>query len=466
MANNCAIEVGTEGTAATSPAARGMLPTDSVARASTPLFAEYLRRGAKPIAEWRCGVELELFGYDARTLARLDAAQVQIVLSGFAESPDDLVFEGATIIESSAGRAGRVTIEPGGQIEFSGAPQQTLVEVERGIKPFISRLGEIAVESDFIFLAAGFDPLRTIDEQQWFPKMRYAVMRPYLATRGARAWDMMCRTAAIQVSLDYGSEEDLAKKFALGNRLAPIITAMFANSPFADGKLSGYKSTRAAAWLETDADRAGLAPSAITNNFSLDSFVEDALQVPMLFVRRDGHYLDAPTGMPFGKFLEEGCGYLRPVFDDWLDHLTTLFTDARLRQHIELRSADCGALPSTLALQALWKGLMYDDAALDAALAIAPVINREGAARLREEVARHGLSARHESINVLDVAKEILMIAAAGLRRIAPDEVPYLDVLRQQVIEDDVCPADILLRNWHGGWHTSMSKVVEYLRAA
>ncbi|HVF28417.1 MAG TPA: glutamate-cysteine ligase family protein, partial [Pyrinomonadaceae bacterium] len=245
VANNCAVEIDAEA-AATSPAAREMPPGDSVGRDSRPLFVEYVRRGAKPIAEWRCGVELELFGYDARTLTRLDAAQVQIVLTGFAASPDDLTFEGATIIESSAGRAGRVTIEPGGQVEFSGAPQQTLFDVERDVKFFISRLGEIAVENDFIFLAAGFDPLRTIDQQHWFPKMRYAVMRPYLARRGARAWDMMCRTAAIQVSLDYGSEEDLAKKFVLGNRLAPIITAMFANSPFADGKLSGYKSMRAA----------------------------------------------------------------------------------------------------------------------------------------------------------------------------------------------------------------------------
>lgn len=441
--------------------------SDPVSRDSTPRFADYLRRGAKPRAEWRCGVELELLGYDARTLARLDAAQVQRVLTGFAESPEDLIFEGATIIEAAAGQAGHITVEPGGQIEFSGAPQRTLSEVERELKNFLARLGEIAAANDFLFLAAGFDPLRTLDEQRWFPKARYDIMRPYLATRGGRAWDMMCRTAAIQVSLDYGSEEDLARKFVLGNRLAPVVTAMFANSPFADGKLSGDKSTRAAAWLSTDDDRAGLAPSAaLTDGFSLEAFIADALRVPMLFARRGARYLDAPTGVPFGEFLENSGGDLRPVFGDWLDHLTALFTDARLKQHVELRGADGGALPSALALQAVWKGLMYDDAALDAALLVAPLLDRAGARDLREQVARHGLAARHESINVLDAAKEILLIAAAGLERVAPDEVSYLDALRELIIEDEVCPADILLRNWHGRWHNSMGRVVEYLRAA
>ncbi len=435
--------------------------TDPISADSTPLFVEYLRRGAKPVDDWRCGVEFEVFGYDMETLERLDAAQVQTVLAGFAASPDDLIYEGHTIVEASAaGGVGRVTVEPGGQVEFSGAPQRTLAGVERELKRYLARLREIGESNGFIFLATGFDPLRTIGEQRWFPKARYAVMRPYLATRGRRAWDMMCRTAAIQANFDYDSEDDLAKKFILGNRLAPILTAIFANSPFEDGKLSGYKSTRAATWLETDDDRAGLAPPALTDDFSLAAFVEYVRSVPMLFARREERYLDAPTGMCFGEFLDRGCGDISPVFGDWVDHLTTIFTDARLKQHIELRNADSGSLSMALALQALWKGLIYDREALDEALRVAPSLNSTDAVSLREAVARDGLAAHVVGVNVLGLAKEIVALAASGLERIALGEARYLDVLRAQVIEDEVCPADLLLRNWHG----SIKNVIEHVR--
>jgi len=441
------------------------LLTDPVAKSSAPRFEENLLRGAKPERDWMCGVEFELFGYDtARDLARLSPAQVQRVLAGFAPSSNDLVYEGRVLIEVDAGQMNRLTVEPGGQVEFSGAPQGRLHDVEREIRRYLARLSEIAEGECLTFLAAGFDPLRTLEEQQWFPKARYEVMRPYLATRGARAWDMMTRTCAVQTNLDYGSVADLAKKFLLGNRLAPVVTAIFANSPFENGRPSGYKSTRAAVWLNTDLDRTGIAPPALDETFTPADFVSYALEVPMIFAQRDGIYLEAPTGMKFGEFLDGGCAGVQPIFGDWADHLTTLFTDARLKQHIELRSADCGNLAHTLALQALWKGLMYDAGTLDEALRLAPRLGQAEAQSLREEVARQALAARCAGVNVLELSREIVRLAVEGLRNIAPDEVAYLDVLRQQVIEEGVSPADILLGNWHGSWQGSMKEVIRYLR--
>jgi glutamate--cysteine ligase len=443
------------------------LLTDAVTPDSVPFFVENLLRGEKPADEWRCGVEFELFGYDrAAGYERLDAGQVQQVLAGFAPSSNDLVYERGTVVEVTDGWNSRLTIEPGGQIEFSGAPHARLADVERELRRYLARLGEVAEGHGLVFLATGFDPLRSAAEQRWFPKMRYEVMRPYLATRGARAWDMMTRTCAVQTNLDYGLPADLARKFLVGNRLAPIVTAMFANSPFEGGRPSGYKSTRAAVWLETDADRAGLAPPALSDDFAPEDYVAYALGVPMIFAHRDGRYSGAVTGLPFREFLAGGRGGVEPVFGDWADHLTTIFTDARLKQHIELRAADCNGVEMSLALQAFWKGLLYDAAALDGALRLAPRLGAADAHALRECVAREGLAARHAGADVLGLARDALALAAGGLAHVAPEETHYLDILRERVIVEGLCPADILLRNFEGSWHGSIEHMVESLRTA
>jgi glutamate--cysteine ligase len=443
------------------------LLTDAVTGESVPLFVENLLRGEKPRADWKCGAEFELFGYDrARGFARIDAAQVESVLAGFAPSSRDLVREGETLVEVNDGRMNRLTVEPGGQVEFSGAPQRRLADVERELRRYLARLGEIAEGHGLVFLAVGFDPVRSVEEQRWFPKMRYEVMRPYLASRGARAWDMMCRTCTVQANLDYGAPEDLCKKFLAGNRLAPIVTAVFANSPFERGRPSGYKSTRAAAWLDTDPDRSGIAPPALRDDFAPADYISYALGVPMIFAQRGGHYFGAVAGLRFSEFLERGLDAIAPVFGDWADHLTTIFTDARLKQHVELRSADTGDLDYALALQALWKGLLYDGAALDEALRLAPKLNAADAVLLRERVARDGLAARCAGVDVLGLARELVTLAVEGLRRVAPDETAYLDVLVERVVGEGVCPADILLRNFEGSWHSSMERVFEHLRVA
>jgi glutamate--cysteine ligase len=443
------------------------LLTDPVSKDSAPLFVENLLRGEKPRAEWMCGVEFELFGYDrARAFERIDAEQVQRVLAGFAPSSNDIHYEGGAVVEVGDGQMNRLTVEPGGQVEFSGAPQRRLADVERELRRYLARLREVAESNRLIFLAVGFDPLRTIEEQRWFPKMRYEVMRPYLAARGRRAWDMMCRTCAVQSNLDYGPPEDLARKFLVGNRLAPIVTAIFANSPFENGRPSGYKSTRAAAWLDTDSDRAGVSPPSLSDDFAPEDYVSYALDVPMIFVQRGGRYLGTVAGLRFREFLERGRAGLRPVFGDWADHLTTIFTDARLKQHVELRSADACDLETSLALQALWKGLLYDPSALEEALRLAPRLKAADALLLRERVAREALAARCAGVEVLRLARELVALAAEGLARVAPEEVSYLGVLRERVVKESVCPADILLRNWEGSWHGSVERLFRHLRAA
>jgi glutamate--cysteine ligase len=269
---------------------------------------------------------------------------------------------------------------------------------------------------------------------------------------------MMDRTAAIQVNLDYSDPLDLAKKFALANRLGPIVAAIFANSPLVEGRLSGYKSTRYATWLETDLDRTGLSPLAIEDDFSIERFIRQLTGVPMIFIRRDGRYIDM-AGRSFTEFVASG----EAIFQDFTDHLSTVFTEARLRPHIEQRSMDCGNLRLVMAALALWKGLMYDPAALDSALALAPRLTRDDFARLQMEVARHGLGARLGRLSVIDTAVSALETARAGLQAVAPAEVGYLDLLDEQVVKERVCPADILIRNLRGSWNGDARKAVEYL---
>jgi len=404
-------------------------------------FKRYFLEGAKPKTEWLCGLECELFGYEAETLQRLNQNQIEDVLKSFS---GDLSFEGNVISEVKLNDDARLTLEPGGQIEFSNAPRKTLKEIESDYKKYLSRLNEIAEEKGYVFLAIGFDPFRKLEEQNWYPKPRYDVMRPYLAERGTRPWDMMTRTCGIQVNLDYDSEEDLRKKLIVGNRLAPIVTAMFANSPFIEGKLSGYKSTRLAVWLQTDNDRSGISPIVFKEDFTIEDFVSYTFDVPMIFTRRNGDYLGKFAGIPFREYLSKSS------FEDWTDHLTTIFTEARLKQYIELRSMDCCNAEMVMAAQALWKGLLYDRNTLDEALRIAPGLGQSEMRMLQEKVSHQGLNAKHLQADVLSLAKEIVRLAVFGLKQTASDEEKYLDILKQQVIEDEVCPADILLRDWNG----------------
>ena len=419
---------------------------------------EYLRGGAKPRAAWRTGLELELIGYRNGDFTRLDAPDLDALIAEFS---DHLITEDGAII-GGCGPLGALSLEPGGQLEFSSQPYAHLDELASALKSYLEWLALAAKEKGATFLGLGFDPLRRLDEQRWMLKRRYRIMRPYLAARGRRAWDMMTRTASIQANIDFESEADLASKFIVGNRLAPIATAIFANSPFREGRLSGRKSERAAVWLETDPDRCGIAPPALDDDFSLAQFLDWVATVPMFFIRRDGDYLDL-SGRPFGEYWRSDP---RMIFEDFTDHLTTIFTEARLKRWLELRSADGGGLEQSLAVAAFWKGLLYSPAALDEAWRLGPRLKRDEYRELQQRVARDGLAAEYGRIKVLDLAREALALALDGLREIAPAEVEHLGAVAERVKNEGLAPADILIRNFQGSWHGRVERLIEYLCVA
>ena len=399
---------------------------------------EYIRSHAKPASQWRMGLEYELLGFERGSYRRINRARVQELLRALVLRHGSATLEDQHII-SLRMPYGYVTLEPGGQIEFSGFPHATLADTERDVRRFLADLRDLDAERAIFFVALGFDPLRNLDEQSWIRKRRYEIMRPYLRRQGAHAWDMMTRTAAMQVSIDYENIEDLGRKYVLGNRLGPIVAAMCANSPYAGGALTGLKSTRYAVWLDTDPDRTGAAAAAFHEIFDLDATVQALMDVPTFFLERDGELVDTA-----GQRLTEMND---ARVEDFRSLLSMIFTEARIREYVEMRSADGGAPEYALALMAFWKGLTYDAGALDAAQAAAPRLDRTGFRALQIAVARDALAARCEGVDVLATARELVSIARRGLLAISPEDVRFLDPLANNVIEDGVAPADILLRD-------------------
>jgi glutamate--cysteine ligase len=431
-----------------------------ISPASGEIFVDHLRAGAKPREEWALGMELELIGYTRDGRERVSGDQLPSLLNAYAEEEGAAIEEDGAIIGARSER-GLLSLEPGGQLEFSGRPHRHLRDLESELRDWLDWLGAQSEERGLFFVGCGFDPLCALERQQWVPKRRYRIMRPYLATRGARAWDMMTRTAAVQVNLDYSSEADLGRKFILANRLAPIATALFANSPFREGRLTGFKSERARVWLETDPDRSGISPVALDDRFSLEAFVDYLLEVPMIFTRRGVEYLDC-SGLPFGEYLARGSA---PVLRDFTDHLTTIFTEGRIKQWVEVRGADAVGPEECLALHAFWKGLLYDEAAAAEALRLAPRLGLEGFRELQRAVAREALAARAGGIEVMALARECVALARAGLARAAPSETRYLDPLLAR-LDDGWAPADRLIGNFEGAWHGRIERALEYLRVA
>lgn len=397
-------------------------------------FTNYFKNSAKRRDGWRIGVEVEVFGFDAKSLQRLHNSQIESVLARLAESEKNVSFEGNLLVETRTKDGGKFTVEPGGQVEFSSAPHENLTEIEADLRQNFLKLRAVGEEFGYKFVALGFDPFRTLDEQNWFMKPRYKVMKPYLETRGKRAWDMMTRTCAVQINLDYSDEADLAKKFIVANRFAPVVSAIFANSPFREGKITEFKSNRVLTWLETDDDRCGISPPALEDNFTFEKFAEYVLDVPMLFYRREGIYLQDFTGKTFREFNEKRNADL----NDFADHLTGIFTEARLKNYLEIRCGDSGNLAHVLAFCALWKGLLYDAERLDEVFKIAPKLNAEEFRELQKCVAQNSLQA--DSGKVLKAAQTLVKLAISGLEKTAPDEVKYLEILRASVVEKGILP--------------------------
>ncbi len=425
-------------------------------------LVEHLEAGCKPKAEWRIGTEHEKFGFtqdDLRPLPYEGERSVRALLEGLAAR-----FGWQTIEEQGrpiALRKGRgsVTLEPGGQFELSGAPVATLHETCCEVNDHLDQVRAVAEPLGVGMLGMGFQPKWRRDEIPWMPKGRYRIMREYMPKKGRLGLDMMLRTCTIQVNLDFASEADMVRKFRVGLAWQPVATALFANSPFTDGQPNGFVSYRSHVWTDTDPDRCGILPFVFEDGMGFERYVEHALDVPMYFVYRDGRYIDA-SGQSFRDFLAGRLPALPgevPRVTDWEDHLTTLFPEVRLKRFLEMRGADGGPWRSLCALPALWVGLLYDRAALDAAWDRVKDWTLEDHAYLRAEVPRFGLKTRFRGGTVQDLAKEMLALADAGLKARAEedwagqDERQFLTALRATA-ERGETPAEEKLALFHGRW--------------
>ena len=426
----------------------------------------YLEAGSKPEEAWRIGTEHEKFGFNVRdhTPVPYEGEHgIRALLQAhhnchcWAPIREDGNIIALSCVDCPIG--GTISLEPGGQLELSGAPLKTIHETEQELRQHLSQIGGVARALGIGFLGLGFTPKWTLAELPLMPKERYRIMMRYMPTRGHLGLDMMFRTATVQVNMDFGSEADMVRKLRVGLALQPVATALFANSPFTEGKPNGFQSYRAEVWRDTDPDRTGALPFAFEPGMGFERYVDYALDVPMYFVYRDGRYIDV-AGASFRDFLAGKLAALpgvRPTTDDWADHLTTLFPDVRLKHFLEMRGADAGPFPQLLALPALWAGLLYDKTALDDASALIADWTAEERQAMRDAVPRLGLAAPFRDRTVRDIAREVLAIAEGGLKRRArlndkgADESPALAPLIETV-EDGKTPADRLLEAYYGPW--------------
>lgn len=432
-----------------------------------------LERGSKPKTEWRIGTEHEKFPFrlaDHAPVPYDGPAGIRAMLEGMQRFDWDPLLEGETLIglEHADGRGGNISLEPGGQFELSGAPVETIHQTCMEVSDHLAQVKEVATELGLGFLGLGFSPKWTRAETPAMPKGRYEIMSRYMQKTGSYGLDMMYRSCTVQVNLDFSSEADMVKKLRVSLALQPIATAIFANSPFTEGKPNGFKSFRSEVWRDTDNDRAGMLPFVFEDGFGFERYVDYALDVPMYFVHRDGRYKDL-TGRSFRRFLDgkldEMPGEL-PTKGDWVNHLTTIFPEVRLKNFLEMRGADGGPWKRLCALPAFWVGLLYEQSSLDAAWDLVKDWTAEERQMLRDDVPRTALHTPFRDGTALDVAREAVKIAKAGLRErarpdgLGDDETPFLSVV-EEIVESGRTPAELLLDLYHGRWNGSVEPVFE-----
>ena len=427
--------------------------------------------GEKPADRWRIGTEHEKFVYartDHHAPSWDEPGGIRDLLMALTEHGWRPVEEGGKII-ALTGADGSVSLEPAGQFELSGAPldnlHQTCGETGRHLQQVKAAGDALGVG----FLGLGMWPDKTRAELPIMPKGRYDIMRRHMPRVGSLGLDMMLRTCTIQVNLDYASEADMAQKFRVGLALQPLATALFANSPFTEGKPNGLLSYRSHIWSDTDPHRTGMLPFVFEQGFGYERYADYMLDVPMYFVYRDGRYIDA-AGLSFRDFLNGELPVLPgevPTMDDWNDHLSTAFPEVRLKTFLEMRGADGGPWNRICALPALWVGLLYDQGALDAAWDVVKDWTIEERQALRDAVPKLGLAAPIPGGGTLrDVAGPVLDIAHAGLKARArhngsgDDETGFLEPLHE-IVRTGKVPAELLLDRYHGAWNGDVSKVYD-----
>jgi glutamate--cysteine ligase len=431
----------------------------------------FLRAGEKPRAAWRVGTEHEKIGVreqDLRPVPYAGDAGIEGLLAALAAETGwrEVLEDGRRIALEGAGAS--VTLEPGGQLELSGAPLRSTFETCQELQRHLDVVRRVSAPRGIVWLALGANPFHDVVEMPRVPKERYAVMRRYLPTRGDLALHMMHLSATVQANFDYASEADMADKVRTAMGVSPLVSALFANSPLHLGKPSGFVSRRVHVWRHVDPDRCGLLPFVFEPGFGYAHYVEWALDVPMFFVLQDGAYRHVP-GLTFRRFLAEGFEGRRATLQDWNLHLTTLFPEVRLKQFLEVRGADAVPEGLTCALPALWKGVLYDDAAREAAWRLVADWSFAEREASLEAVARRGLAAEVAGRPVLPLARELIAIAREGLARIGdgdgaePDERRFLDPLLA-VAERGSSPGEELLARWEGPWRGSPERLIEYAR--
>ncbi|MFT7593290.1 MAG: glutamate--cysteine ligase [Paracoccaceae bacterium] len=436
-------------------------------------LAEYMAKGCKPKEDWRIGTEHEKFGYCKDTHKPLPFAgerSILAVLQGLRDqhgwSP---VTEGGNLIGLEKDGA-NVSLEPGGQLELSGAPLDSIHETCDEVNAHLKDVKDIADRIGVGFIGLGAAPEWTHDQMPLMPKGRYKLMDAYMNKVGTMGTTMMRRTCTVQVNLDFGSESDMVQKMRVAIALQPVATALFANSPFLEGKPNGHKSWRSRVWRDLDPARTGMVPFVFEDGFGFERWVQYALDVPMYFVYRDGKYIDA-LGQSFRDFLKGELPALpgeMPTLSDWADHLTTLFPEARVKQYIEMRGADGGPWRRLCALPAFWVGLMYDQDALDGAWDLVKDWDGETREALRVAASRDGLQAQVGGIDMLDQAREVVSLSEAGLKArakpgaggLVPDETHFLSALKDSLDSGKV-PADELLEQYHGDWGGDLSRIYD-----
>ena len=427
--------------------------------------------GAKPRERWRIGTEHEKFVYrmaDHRAPSYDEPGGIRDLLDGLTEYGWKPVLENGNVIALS-GVDGNISLEPAGQFELSGAALENLHQTCAEAARHLDQCKAVGERLGLGFLGVGMWPDKTRAELPRMPKGRYSIMLNYMPKVGSLGLDMMLRTCTIQVNLDYSSEADMVKKFRVGLALQPVATALFANSPFTEGKPNGFRSFRSHIWEDTDPDRTGMLPFVFEEGFGYERYCDYALNVPMYFVYRDGKYVDV-AGESFRAFIDGKLPQLpgeRPRLTDWTDHLSTAFPEVRLKSFLEMRGADGGRWSRICGLPALWVGLLYDSQALDEAWDLVKHWTIEQREKLRHEVPAQALDAvTPDGETMREFAGRVLDIAAAGLNRRAmlnsagDNEAGFLDPLRD-VVATGMTPADRLLARFNGPWNGDVSHIYE-----
>jgi glutamate--cysteine ligase len=431
-------------------------------------LAAYMEAGCKPRAAWRIGTEHEKFGFltDSRLPLPYDGPRsVRAVLEGirdrFGWQP---VLEQGQIIGLTKDGA-NVSLEPGGQLELSGAPLSTIHETRAELESHLAEVHAVADPMGVGFLGIGAAPEWTHDQMPMMPKGRYRLMTDYMGRVGTHGTQMMYRTCTVQVNLDYASEADMVKKLRVSLALQPVATALFASSPFFEGRLNGHTSWRSRIWRGLDDARTGTLPFAYEDGMGFQRYVDWVLDVPMYFVYRDGRYIDA-LGQSFRDFLKGELPALpgeKPTLSDWADHMTTVFPEARVKKYIEMRGADAGDLAHMVALPAFWVGLLYEQETLDAAWDLVKDLDAGTREGLRVAASVAALQGEAGGVRIATLAREALALARAGLAARGMGEESHLDVLAESITRGRV-PADDLIAAYEGDWGRDLSRVYEAVR--